>query len=147
MEWLLLKTLFSLVAVLGLMFGVVWFLKKYVYRGRSGSSSQIEIEVLGHRSLQPKRSVVVLKVMHKVIVVGMSEHGMQTLTEIADLPASTEEFSADLEEATGVMTGSRPGDLLKGGARAFADHLQAYVHTVVGGKRRTGGKSRMHPLA
>ncbi len=82
MGWVILKTLFSLAAVLGLMFALVFLMKKFFYGSRSQSSSAVEIEILGSRTLAPKRSVYVLQVMEKVIVVGMTEQGMQTLTEM-----------------------------------------------------------------
>lgn len=82
MEWVLLKTLFSLAAVLGLMFALLVAVKKIFYGGNSKTSSVVNIEILGSRTLAPKRSVFVLQVMDKVIVVGMTEQGMQTLTEM-----------------------------------------------------------------
>jgi flagellar biogenesis protein FliO len=84
MEWALVKTFFSLVAVLALMVGVVWFLKKTVYGKVQGGSSLVDIDVLGHRMLQPKRSIFVVKVADKLIVVGVTEAGMHELTEITD---------------------------------------------------------------
>lgn len=84
MEWILVKTVFSLLAVLALMVGVVVVLKKYVYQSGTRSSSSVAIEVLGQRSLHPKRSIVVVKVLRTVLVVGMSEHGLQTLATIDD---------------------------------------------------------------
>ncbi len=82
MEWVMLKTLFSLAAVLGLMFVLLFVVKKFFYGGGSKPSSVVNIEILGSRTLAPKRSVYVLQVMEKVIVVGMTEQGMHTLTEM-----------------------------------------------------------------
>ena len=93
MEWVVVKTLCSLVAVLASMAGVVYLLKRFVYRGVTGPTSAVPVELLGQRSLQPKRSVVVLKVLHTVVVVGMSEQGMQTLATIDD-----DECIAELED-------------------------------------------------
>ncbi len=93
MEWILLKTLLSLAAVLGLMVGVVYVLKKYVYRGTTGAANAVAVEILGQRTLQPKRSIVVVKVLGSVFVVGMSEQGMQTLGTI-----DNEESLAALED-------------------------------------------------
>jgi flagellar biogenesis protein FliO len=84
MEWILVKTLLSLIAVIALMFGVVYVLRKYVYQGSSGNSSLVAVDILGQRSLHPKRSIIVLKVLHTILVVGMSEQGMQTLATIDD---------------------------------------------------------------
>jgi flagellar biosynthetic protein FliO len=84
MEWILVKTIFSLVAVLALMAGMVLILKKYVYNGRGASASSVNIEVLGYRMIGPKRSIHVLKVLSKIIVVGVTEGGMTALGEIDD---------------------------------------------------------------
>ncbi|MDH3252393.1 MAG: flagellar biosynthetic protein FliO [Ignavibacteria bacterium] len=98
MEWVLVKTILSLAAVLGLMVGVVFLLRRFFTVGGSASSSEIDIRVLGTRTLQPKRSVCVVGVLNKVLVVGISEQGMQTLTEFTSdqLPA---EISAALAVA------------------------------------------------
>ncbi len=89
MEWILVKTLLSLAAVIGLMVGLVLLLRKFLVIGGRTSASDIEIRVLGTRTLQPKRSVCVIGVLDRVLVVGMSEQGMQTLTEFAsdEIPA------------------------------------------------------------
>lgn len=126
MEWILVKTLLSLLAVIGLMVGLLLLLKKYMYAGRLGSASTVDIKVLGQRVLQPKRSVYVLKVLHKVIVVGSSEQGLQTLTEIAD-----PESMAEVEEKI-----SWQSEAASGKGLPFAEHLQSYVQTLT--RKRTG---------
>ena len=84
MEWMLVRTVLSLLAVLAVMAGIVVVVKKYVYRGGATRSSTVEVEVLGHRVLAPKRSVHVLKVLDRIIVVGVTEGGMTLLTELND---------------------------------------------------------------
>ena len=62
MEWILVKTVFSLLAVLALMVGVVVVLKKYVYQSGPRSSSSVAIEVLvceENRSMYNGRSTLV----------------------------------------------------------------------------------------
>ena len=85
MDWLVVKMLLSLGAVLGLMGGIVVVLKRYVMPGRVSGDTPIAIEILAQKSLQPRRSVVVLKVLDKVLVVGMSEHGMHPLSEMTSV--------------------------------------------------------------
>jgi len=84
MEWLVVKTILSLLAVLALMAGIVVVLKNYAYKGRTKDSSIVSVDVLGHRMLTPKRSVHVLKVLNTVLVVGVTEGGMTSLGEIRD---------------------------------------------------------------
>lgn len=89
MEWVVAKMVLSLGAVLLLMYGLVYVLKRFVLPGAAGAHQQVPIDIIGRRVLQPKKSVVVMKVAGKVLVVGMTDHGMQTLAELAeeDLPA------------------------------------------------------------
>jgi flagellar biogenesis protein FliO len=84
MELLLVKTLGSLLGVLGLMVGIVVVLRKYVYKGEPAGSSVVDVDILGHRALGPKRSVHVLRVLDKILVVGTTEGGMVSLAEISD---------------------------------------------------------------
>ena len=84
MEWIFVKMILSLGAVLALMFGLVYVLKRFVMPGAQRAAQQpVTIEVLGRKALQPKKSVVVLKIADRILVVGMSEQGMQTLTELS----------------------------------------------------------------
>ena len=84
MEWMLVKTFVSLIGVLALMAGIVVVFKKYGYRGQAPGTSVVGVEVLGSRMLAPKRSVHVLKVLNRIIVVGVTEGGMTSLSEIDD---------------------------------------------------------------
>jgi flagellar biogenesis protein FliO len=84
MEWIVVKTLLSLAAVIALMIGVVFVMKKFTYGAQGASSAVIDMKVIGTMMLQPKRSVSLLKVMNKVLIVGITEDGMRTLGEISD---------------------------------------------------------------
>lgn len=83
----LVKTLFALVAVLGLMFAVVWALKKFFFLGPGSKSELVDIEVLSQKTLQPKRQLYVVKVLNKVLVLSSTEHGIQAVGEIDDQAA------------------------------------------------------------
>jgi flagellar protein FliO/FliZ len=131
MEWILVKTLLSLAGVLGLMFLVVFALKRFVFQGRANGAPGIDIEVLGQRSLQPKRSVVVLKVMNKIIVVGMSDQGMQTLTEINDERSLAEAEEQLFSAQAGGGWHNQTRERIRRGARSFADLFQNYVQLLV----------------
>jgi flagellar biosynthetic protein FliO len=115
MEWVLLKTFLSLLLVLGLMYGLAFLYKKYFLSQGKQDSSQVEIELLGRRTLGPKRSVAVLKVFDRVIVVGMTEDGMRTLSEMPDPRPPIE------------VTAGEPGAKQPAG-RSFGDYLSAYLH-------------------
>ncbi len=84
MESVLIKTLFSLLAVLGLMLAIAWGFKNYSLNGKISVKNSINIEVLGRQSLQPRHTIYVLKVLNKIFVVGVTEKGIFNLTEISD---------------------------------------------------------------
>lgn len=119
MEWIFVKMILSLGAVLALMFALVYVLKRFVMPGAQAPGQRLDIEVLGRKALQPKKSVVVLKIADRVVVVGVSDSGMQTLTE----------FAADEIEGSGA--GERQQPMPAGRVTGFAAHLQATLNTLV----------------
>ena len=132
MEWMLVKTLFSLVAVLGFMAAIVIFMKKYVYKGQVPGSSLVTIDVLGQRSLAPKRSVHVLRVLNKVMVVGITEGGMSSLGEINDLE-SLKQLDAILDQRTVPANG-------------FTNYMEKYLRSLSGkGSKRNGRSNNEFP--
>ena len=121
MEWIFLKMLLSLGAVLALMFGLVFVLKRFVVPGGTASGFSVPIQILGRKSLQPKKSIVVLKVAEKILVVGVSEQGIQMLTELAEDDVRV----ADTGAAATPLSERRGG---------FAAQLQATLNTMVNRK-------------
>jgi flagellar biogenesis protein FliO len=149
MEWILVKTLLSLAAVLALMLGVVALLRRYVAPPRSAASSAVAVELLGQRSLHPKRSVVVLKVMQKVLVVAMSEQGLQTLATIDDpesLAAIEEKLCTQVPAARWMLwRGSSPGGAAPA-AGTFAGQLQDTIRSFLTRRMEQGGGAPGAPL-
>jgi flagellar biogenesis protein FliO len=131
MEWMLVKSLLSLVAVLGLMVGIVYVMKKSMVRAQAPRTAVVEVGVLGHRMLTPKRSVHVLRVLNKVIVVGMTEGGMSTLAEIEDT-ASLQRIDERLAEESAI-------------AGPFAKYVERYLNAFpwngARGNRKSNGSS------
>ena len=83
MEMIIVKTLLSLGAVLALMLGVLYAVRRYVQGSSRTSANRVEVELLGQKTLGPRRSVQVLKVLDRVLVIGISEQGMQALSEFS----------------------------------------------------------------
>jgi len=123
MGWVLLKTLASLMAVLGAMFGLVLLMKKYLYGFQATKTNSVSVDLLGQRLIQPKRSIAVVKVLNKIFVVGMTEEGMSTLGEIAD-PGILQWVDTALVESenAGTATPAARGTQSSTG-RTFAQHL------------------------
>ncbi|HTY57828.1 MAG TPA: flagellar biosynthetic protein FliO [Bacteroidota bacterium] len=123
MEWIIVRTLLSLAAIVALMLGLAFLVRKYLHAGKGLRRSLVDVELLGHRSLQPRTAVYVLKVLNRVIVVGASEHGMQTLSEITDpdVLASVEESMTAGAAAPRWFPGVKVDGA--GGAKSFSDFL------------------------
>jgi flagellar biogenesis protein FliO len=47
------------------------------------------VEVLSHAAVGPRRSIVVVRALDRVLVVGVTDGGMTLLTETDDAPAET----------------------------------------------------------
>jgi flagellar biogenesis protein FliO len=84
MELAVVKTILSLIAVLGLMFVIMLALKKFHQVGSGGRSNLVDIEVLSQKVLQPKRMLYVVKVLNKVLVISSTEQGIHPVGEIND---------------------------------------------------------------
>ena len=116
MEGIVLRMVLSLSAVLALMVGLLFLVKRFVLPGTGPVRMPVQIEVLGKRSLQPKKSIVVVGVAGKVLVLGLSEQGMHTLTELTQ------------EEVQAVSPAQTPGTSQSG--LPFSAHLQETLRTI-----------------
>jgi flagellar biosynthetic protein FliO len=134
-EWVLVKTFVSLAAVLGLMYGLVFVVKRTIMPEGKKKDGQVEIDVLGRRILGPKRSVVVLKVFDRVIVVGMTEDEMRTLAEMPDPRPAVRPPEETGEPDTGPRAMSR----------TFGDYLSTYLHVLPRRKPGAGISGRISP--
>lgn len=77
------KTMILLGFVIVLIYVVLFLLKRFVYRQHFIGSSDL-IEVLNFMPLAAKKSLCVVKVVDRILVLGFSETGMTKLTEIED---------------------------------------------------------------
>ena len=131
MEWIVLRTLISLAAIIALMLGLAFLGKKYLHAGKGSRRSLVDVEILGHRSLQPRTAVYVIRVLNRVIVVGTSDHGMQTLSEMSD-----PQTLASVEDR--ITAGTPPGRRFPGtnadaagGTRSFSDFLKTALRGAI----------------
>lgn len=82
MSSMILQMIASLVAVLFIMIGISAIVRKYIGVSGSSTNSAINVEVLSQKTIQPKRSILVLKIWNKIYVVGSTEHGFTAIGEI-----------------------------------------------------------------
>ncbi|OPY11157.1 MAG: Flagellar biosynthesis protein, FliO [Syntrophus sp. PtaB.Bin001] len=80
----LLKMVFSLAIVLGMMIGAMYFIKKLLHNATPAIDRGSMIKILANRYLGPKSSIMVVDVAGQIIVVGLSNQQMTVLTTISD---------------------------------------------------------------
>jgi flagellar protein FliO/FliZ len=88
-----LKMIFALAIVLGLLFGVMYFVKRFMQQVAPSSDNHALINIISSRYLGPKSSIILVEVMDQVIVVGISNQQMTTLACI-DNPLAIAEIKA-----------------------------------------------------
>ncbi|HOD35788.1 MAG TPA: flagellar biosynthetic protein FliO [Syntrophales bacterium] len=80
----ILKMMSALALVLGLMVVAMYVLKKFMNRTGGGIETDEFVKIVSTRYLGPKNSIVILDVLGRVIVVGISNQQISLLTEIDD---------------------------------------------------------------
>ncbi|MBD3297070.1 MAG: flagellar biosynthetic protein FliO [candidate division Zixibacteria bacterium] len=80
----------ALIVVVVLIWGTLWVAKR-VMSGRLMGHSDSPVRILERCHLAPKRSVDVVSIGNRVLVLGVTEHNIGLLTELqpGDLPASS----------------------------------------------------------
>ena len=101
-----LKMIFALAIVLGLLIGVMYFIKNFMQRSAPSTNNQALINILSSRYLGPKSSIMLVEVMDQVIVVGISGQQMTALAHIDD-PLAVAKIKSDHSQT---RTGPFPGD-------------------------------------
>ena len=85
MIWLsILKTVAVLLGVLGLILLLAYLARRFGFSRFHSGSGESGLEVIGMRSLGPRRQVVVLKIGDTILVVGATEKSLTPLMEIRD---------------------------------------------------------------
>lgn len=79
-----LRMIFALAIVLGLLIGVMYFLKKFLQPAGSLADDSSLIKIIATRHLGAKNSIVLIEVLDQVIVVGISNQQMTPLACIDD---------------------------------------------------------------
>ena len=82
-----LKILFALAVVMGLMVAALYVMRRFMNHQSSGDREGSLIQVVSSRYIGPKSSILLIDVLGKGIVLGLSNGQMTLLTEIDDSQA------------------------------------------------------------
>lgn len=89
-----LKMIFALAVVLGLLIGVMYFVKAFMQQTNSVSDGQL-INIISSKYLGPKNRIILIEVLGQLLVVGISNQQMTTLSAIDD-PQTIIKIKADM---------------------------------------------------
>lgn len=77
---LVFRTFLCLVVVVGMIFLMIFILRKFLYKDKRAGDDYLK--VLGSTFLGPKKSVCLVKVMDRILVLGVTESSITLLSEI-----------------------------------------------------------------
>jgi flagellar biosynthetic protein FliO len=79
---LVIKTIFSFSVVVILMFGFLYALRKFYLKIPNPSS--LSMKIYARLQIQPKKSIYIVRILNKVLILGIAENSISILSEIND---------------------------------------------------------------
>ena len=86
----------ALLLIMVLIYGSVWLLRYFMGRKSFGNTTSEQIRVVSTTYIAPKKSVALIQVYDKAVLIGITENSMNMLTEL-----SKDAGWQDLEQETG----------------------------------------------
>lgn len=125
------RMLFGLVVVLGAIYGVHWFLKKYGQSKGTGlvGGSTDAIEVMATTPLAPNRSLHLVRVGQEMVLIGATENSISRIGAIDAQQLATQaaggppEFQLALQGALSGSTASRPAGMSPSSKQTFVQRF------------------------
>jgi len=111
----------ALALVLVLVWGTMWLARR-VLRGRVAGVNRSDLKVIDRVYLAPRRSVEIVSVGNRVLVLGVTDQAISMLTELSDEDIPSTALPHGTDAATG--TGARAADLWRSARRRLSDRLQ-----------------------
>jgi flagellar protein FliO/FliZ len=86
------KSFIPLLIIFGLLFGVLIVVKKYSFTLGGKRSRALNIDVINNQMILPKKYISVVRVLDKVLVLGICENNITLLKELDYNSISTEDI-------------------------------------------------------
>ena len=77
------KVFLALIIIVGLIYLTIFLLRKSIYKGSHGASGDL-VRILSSVYLGPKRAIFLVKVAGRILVLGVTDETISTLSEITD---------------------------------------------------------------
>ena len=76
------KAFIPLIVIIGLLYGVLLFIKKYGITFKGNKAGSVPISVLSSQMIMPKKFISVVKVADKLLILGVSDGSITLLKEL-----------------------------------------------------------------
>ena len=110
---LMLRLVISMAVILGLIYGGFLLVKLLARTAKAAPKSEKLIRVVDRAALDPKRAIYLVKVVDRLLVVGVGTNEVRTLAEIDDETViesvQDTEFSGHLQSLLGRLAGRQTG--------------------------------------
>jgi len=93
----IIKAIIPLLLIVGLLYGVLLFVKKYGVPIKGNKAGSVHINVLSSQMIMPKKFISIVKVEDKLLVLGVSEHSITLLKEL-NQPEETQNQNISFNE-------------------------------------------------
>jgi flagellar protein FliO/FliZ len=80
--WDIIKALFPLIIIIGILYLVLRYVRKFYAPVKGVNISNYQVKVLTTQMIMPKKYVSVIKIKDKILVVGMSDNSINLLKEL-----------------------------------------------------------------
>ena len=104
--WDIIKSLVPIIVVLGILYGVLKYVKKYYNPVKGINVSNFQVKVLATHAIMPRKYVSILKIKDKIFIVGIADNSISLLKEM-----DVEE--ADIDNSGSIVEKNSFVDLLR----------------------------------
>lgn len=77
-----LNALLPLFIVFGVLWGILYYVKKYTNTSKSKVSKSVNVQVISNQMILPKKYISIVKVKDSLLVLGVSEGSINLLKEL-----------------------------------------------------------------
>lgn len=94
----IIKAIIPLLVIVGLLYGVLFFIKKYGVSFKGKRNGSVNINVLSSQMIMPKKYISVVRVDDKLLVLGVSENSISLLKELDKSLEESKPYAANVEK-------------------------------------------------
>jgi flagellar biosynthetic protein FliO len=110
------KMVVALACIVGLIFGVVYVLKRLLPGSLRSASDRIDMQILGQISLGSRQRVCALRVQGRTLLVGITEGSINTLAELSSQSSAAQKEADDPKIFADLLSWRRDGQATPNGS-------------------------------